>query len=884
MSYELDQRASTYYKLSREKVGGGSMVVNRVVSSGTGNIYNSSNDYLWHKTYIKSVDNVNNPKVITLWLKSSDWYFGSDKRSAPGKNLVGYIFKTNNINGYIGSFESAYESVLMNLDSITTFITTKHPVYFVHDKSKMPSVSSINGYAWCYVFKPEGYGQLFLYYSGMDSRWLPVYSVPYYKDDDYVWIADDWGSSLSYQYHYRVFDGTMARVQNKSDSNGRWIRSEFENTEQMRISDNTGIIVEGCEKRDVIHAGIYENYTLNVSDVDLTKYYYYNESTRLYKGRYAFDIGDGNLHVFSTTRDLLPSNGKLVFNTTKRIISQFYGTSETTLEIKSYVKSSMVTAPQFFKSVPTYGRDMGFKHGVRLCSDGTTKDDNQWGNGTSAFIRCLSNVSYKFESPYYVRDKIYRINFYTKTKKLISSSTSFYNYPDFRTPVGAYYFRLEAQIYTMENNGGVGVRIVMRNPDDAIVIDNEIAYVLCDFRVLSDEVKGLVPMMNRFRYTTDRAYETYYKIMKDAQEQYDSLERNMQVTLGELYREGYLSKPNYVQGDEDKLYDDALYAVNKISKPEASYQVSYIDPYGSNRDMMYYASPISNKADWPRITTEYAAHLVDPEISLNLWAYIDKSSVCYDNPWKSNIEINTNLSLLNQHEFKDVMAHIAEVASEAKGKLSIYDRSMNIDKDGRIASSDISGTIDSSVTEITNGTITKHTDTKGNDVWVSPDGLSAITMNGGVMRIASSKDSTGNWVWREFGSGNGFNASEINHGQLSGERLIDSSVSIEKLAPTFVQNIMPDVLTSLFESLFTGGVYIGTNKILQIKTLSATISQTMTLIDTPVEGYSISHIYVLSDDLRLAPFADWNSTYIYVTVPQDPGKLIHYVLFIIWIK
>jgi len=56
------------------------------------------------------------------------------------------------------------------------------------------------------------------------------------------------------------------------------------------------------------------------------------------------------------------------------------------------------------------------------------------------------------------------------------------------------------------------------------------------------------------------------------------------------------------------------------------------------------------------------------------WAFIDKLSKCYDQPWKTTITINTNLSTIAQHTFTDVMTHIADVAQEVKGKMDVYDR------------------------------------------------------------------------------------------------------------------------------------------------------------------------------------------------------------------
>jgi len=51
--------------------------------------------------------------------------------------------------------------------------------------------------------------------------------------------------------------------------------------------------------------------------------------------------------------------------------------------------------------------------------------------------------------------------------------------------------------------------------------------------------------------------------------------------LGDIYREGYWQTEEYVEGDESKLYDDALENLKELAKPDASYTVSFLDLYGS---------------------------------------------------------------------------------------------------------------------------------------------------------------------------------------------------------------------------------------------------------------------------------------------------------------
>ena len=169
-------------------------------------------------------------------------------------------------------------------------------------------------------------------------------------------------------------------------------------------------------------------------------------------------------------------------------------------------------------------------------------------------------------------------------------------------------------------------------------------------------------------------------------------------------------------------------------------------------------------------------HLVDPSIAVSQWAFIDKLNKCYDQPWKTTISINTNLSTIAQHSFTDVMTHIAEVARQVNAKMEIYDRADAFDSKGSIASSVLEGRINANKTAIVGGSSTWYTDKNGNMVFVSSDGQSAMTLAGNGFAIANSKDAYGEWVWRTFGDGQGFTADLITAGTVAAGRVVTSEL------------------------------------------------------------------------------------------------------------
>lgn len=154
-------------------------------------------------------------------------------------------------------------------------------------------------------------------------------------------------------------------------------------------------------------------------------------------------------------------------------------------------------------------------------------------------------------------------------------------------------------------------------------------------------------------------------------------------------------------------------------------------------------------------------------------------------PWKTTISINTNLTTIQQHTFTDVMTHIADVASQVKGKMELYDRAKAFDEDGKMSTSTLQGVIDANTLLITGGASTWYTDDKGNMVFVSADEKSAMTLTGNGFAIANQKDEWGEWIWRTFGTGSGFTADLITAGTLQADRIRAGSITPAKASPDF---------------------------------------------------------------------------------------------------
>lgn len=74
------------------------------------------------------------------------------------------------------------------------------------------------------------------------------------------------------------------------------------------------------------------------------------------------------------------------------------------------------------------------------------------------------------------------------------------------------------------------------------------------------------------------------------------------------------------------------------------------------------------------------------------------------------------------------------------------------------------------------------TDEKGNIIFVTLDGTSAMMLCGNGFMIANSQTTDGDWNWRTFGTGDGFAADLITTGFLSAERIEANSITVNHLA------------------------------------------------------------------------------------------------------
>ena len=506
------------------------------------------------------------------------------------------------------------------------------------------------------------------------------------------------------------------------------------NTDEEHITSAFSAVIEGCYKQEILSKGVLQRYN-------------YNDTFTELKGNYAFKNEFNNYYLFSTGTRTVTDPSLVYYDSSTRMVwldkdeEHIVNSSEYSFRYLDFPKANEIPGVSF-----------------------ALMDDVQ----TSSNITVHDNTEYEFYLP--SRSKIvcyddsnHELDNFTSSPFVTPNHTAHVKILSPTVPTSSHFFRVV-------------------NFDIKLFV-KDVGYTLLN-SVGTGERYGLSYLMDRFISLAHNAYEVRLPALQAAQKTISDKLKSMSEYLGDMYREGFWQEPSYVEGDEDKLYADALENFKEISHPQYTYEVTFLDLYGSEDNL-----DATVKTEYPDVDITYAAHLIDPDIETNKWAYIDSIDKCYDKPWETQLEINTQLSLIGQQSFTDVLGKIAEVANEVKAKQTIYERAGSINTAGQIAADKLEGLIEANKVYLLGGTSNWYTDTKGNITFEAADGQSAMMLTGRGLMVSNSTDQYGDWLWRTAISGLGINADTIAAGEFSAKHIIAGSITVDKLAANVGQEL-----------------------------------------------------------------------------------------------
>lgn len=624
-----------------------------------------TDEFRWYTAYLKELDNEDDPSVLTFWIPAADADIDVD-------NDMFLLFSYNGINGHLGTLQSTDEATLQSIEKLTKLVTEDHPVYFVKtaaDVAALP-VDTFEGYAWAYAYDDQGITggtidptlpltQLyFCYKADGDTTWQRVNiigettdNIPYITEGVYLY---NWRKSIL----YRRNSGEWIALNSDYNNNMANPLEYKASLSESKIAELFGSIYMYCQTRQRLYDGVPEQ-------TDLL-----GDSKSVAAGNYYFRDYDV-YHTFTLTEALDGSNGdSLVYSYDTNWLTIKKNGIETTIPTKSYRFDAVNWHPEnILEGYIMQAGSLSTNNGELIDDDTKCRLNTR--------VRIVPSTQYSFgimQNGSWVETQDnprVTYHFYSEAGLWLSCVAST---TGFTSPGNAYYVRPTLNITPEEYTTRYGNYIIAKTTNlySDVIIEN-LNYSMIEVVGPIGKRIGIIDCLKRLMTTADDIYITKRNALIEAQNATKQLENNMIEAVGDLWREGWMQDASYVDGDEDRLYADALKNIKKISAPESTYTVDFLDLFDSNQDDKYFgASDQTIAPRWPDIDISSAVHLVDNEIGVNTWAYLDKVQKCYDKPWETKIVINTNLTTVGQHSFNDVMANIASVSATVKDNISKY--------------------------------------------------------------------------------------------------------------------------------------------------------------------------------------------------------------------
>jgi len=289
----------------------------------------------------------------------------------------------------------------------------------------------------------------------------------------------------------------------------------------------------------------------------------------------------------------------------------------------------------------------------------------------------------------------------------------------------------------------------------------------------NDSTNGLYAMMYSVMKSNGLLYQFSQKVAMNTtlNNQQDDIEATFIAAMGYMLRDGYWNNKNYTVGQEEYLYADAIDMIEQMSKPKKSFSFKYVR--------------IEDDFNIPAEDIEINAifKIYDKELDINDAMFIKRVIYGIDNLSTGTIEVSNQDITLTSGDLGTLLSRISQLADLIEQKNALFERAKAISSDNTIFAERLNGRIDVLKTRLLSTVSNWYTDDQGNILFESSDGNYAMMLCGAGFMIASSKDSSGEWNWRTFGTGEGFTADEIVAGFISAERIEAGTIAVTKLVP-----------------------------------------------------------------------------------------------------
>ena len=230
-------------------------------------------------------------------------------------------------------------------------------------------------------------------------------------------------------------------------------------------------------------------------------------------------------------------------------------------------------------------------------------------------------------------------------------------------------------------------------------------------------------------------------------------EQTFASAMGDLLQDMIYEDESYAPGQEEALYNDSVALLETLCRPQNTYTLDEIDLANTEG----YSDEVFD------INTQ--SHFYNETLNINDYGFTSKVDEYLDRANTRKVDIQTDILNIQSKTFSSLLSRITDAAQIIKDKQSIYDRARAISLDGYFGTDKLEGYMDVLQNKLLSSASTWYTDDRGNMIFESADGNSAMMLSGSGFMVADGKTNNG-WNWRTFGTGEGFTADLITAGIL----------------------------------------------------------------------------------------------------------------------
>lgn len=761
-----------------------------------------------------------------------------------------YLVASDSINGALGSIEETMQTVIDSANAYPKGLTVPHPVYWIEETVATQHLDEFEEYAWLVKYSETAAPRLYFCYK---------------PDGDTGWNASiisttDPGSSYKYWYN-----PASARLYQRVS--GAWKLFFDEDAEQTtdwtsrkNAAEKFSIVQEKVDKFEQCWKGIYEQYKYTAtSTIPVGNYYFDNGYNTAFLFTTQTALSSGDSFTFDTVSGWITPGHQAASSNVLSGATWTYGDIRfdgTDDESETKQRTGFIAVPQdmtFAASTGNYTLHFYNKNQLHIKEMQISMAQNVVSPANTAYVRVCKpaglNVSLVKSSynddpinpttspildsrvgknlpnicegipftPGEINDagedlprdltpdttkvkttyiRCYEGMRYTSAYAckafFYTSKNSFLQMHEFAAgsswtlPLKAYYVR-----FMKEDGTGSNFHVV--NFDKYIIL-NEKQYLKLENWTGYGELNGLYNLAPKMKLYADLTYKTDAELLEACSEERLALEETLVKELGECFKESTWINQNYVNGHQNELFFDGIENLDQVSRPIATYEIQFLDLYNSDPD---------EYVKWPDINIQSALHIIDVDMGENRWGIVEELRKCYDLPWKTTLRINTDLSTITNKTFSSVMSEIADVSDTVVAHDGIVSSVADITSNKQLIADKIQGTIDASKAAINGAASSWYTDDRGNMIFESSLGNSAMKLCGNGFAVASNKDEWGDWIWSTFGTGEGFTADLITGGTIRGNLIEAGSITTSQVVSGFGEalDISSNVALNLFATV-----------------------------------------------------------------------------------